>query len=223
MNTKNYLILATENHPLAHLIANTEWEILEVDPTSLYDLAPEDFENRDAVFDLSIMPTDYKLDLLGRLESFCECPVYSDTTINWGDYLLKHAPTIKGMFASAFYSPTNSCEVYAYDEAAFKEMSYFLSHLKLATQEVSSPGICFTYPRIISMIINEAYFALGENLANPEDIDVAMKFGVNYPKGPFEWAEKIGHQNLHSVLSELYRVTMDTRYKISKNLSIEVI
>lgn len=223
MNTKNYLILATENHPLVSDIADTEWEIIEVDPTSLYDLAPEDFENRDAIFDFSIMPTEYKLDLLNKLENFAECPVYTDTTINWGDYLLKHAPSIKGMFASAFYSPTKTIEVYAQTPEDFAEMSFFFKSLKLETYPVTSPGICFTYPRVTAMMINEAYLAIEEDLAQESDIDTAMKFGVSYPKGPFEWAKKIGHEHIHEVLSELFRVTMNSRYRISKKLSIEVL
>lgn len=223
MNTKNYLLLATDNHPLAPLLASTEWDILEVDPTSLYDLPPEEFENRDAIFDFSLMPTEYKLDLLNKLENFAECPVYSDTTINWGDYLSEHASEIQGMFAGAFYSPQKNLEVFAKNSQAYEEIALFFNTLGLKTTKVSTPGICFTYPRVLSMIINEAYFSLEENLASADDIDTAMKNGVNYPHGPFEWAQKIGHQNIYSVLSELFRVTTDPRYKISKQLSLKVI
>src|SRR5690606_25237364 len=37
--------------------------------------------------------------------------------------------------------------------------------------------------RILAMLINEAAFAVMEGVATPEDIDSAMKLGVNYPKG----------------------------------------
>ena len=57
--------------------------------------------------------------------------------------------------------------------------------------------------RVISMIINEAFFALGENVSSKEEIDLAMKLGTNYPKGPFEWAEKIGMDNIYSLLKKL--------------------
>lgn len=58
-------------------------------------------------------------------------------------------------------------------------------------------------PRVISMIINEAYFALEENVSTREEIDTAMKLGTNYPYGPFEWAERIGKRNLLKLLKAL--------------------
>jgi len=63
------------------------------------------------------------------------------------------------------------------------------------------PG--FVSARVISMIINEAFFALGENISTIEEIDAAMKSGTNYPKGPFEWAEEIGISNIYRLLEKL--------------------
>ena len=53
------------------------------------------------------------------------------------------------------------------------------------------------------MIINEAYFALGENVSSKDEIDVAMKLGTNYPYGPFEWSKKIGLNRVYSLLEKL--------------------
>jgi 3-hydroxybutyryl-CoA dehydrogenase len=64
--------------------------------------------------------------------------------------------------------------------------------------------------RVISMIINEAFFALEENISSVEEIDLAMKLGTNYPYGPFEWAEKIGLRNIYGLLHKLSRT--DKRY-----------
>jgi 3-hydroxybutyryl-CoA dehydrogenase len=63
------------------------------------------------------------------------------------------------------------------------------------------PGLVI--PRIISMIINEAYFILDHGISSRQEIDVAMKLGTNYPLGPFEWAEKIGLEKIYSLLSAL--------------------
>ncbi|MBS4042510.1 MAG: hypothetical protein KGZ59_01715 [Chitinophagaceae bacterium] len=65
-------------------------------------------------------------------------------------------------------------------------------------------------PRAISMIINEAYFGLEDEISSKKDIDTAMKLGTNYPFGPFEWAEKIGLSNIANLLIELAKT--DTRY-----------
>ena len=69
-------------------------------------------------------------------------------------------------------------------------------------------------PRIICMIINEAYFSIEENVATRADIDLAMKLGTNYPLGPFEWCSKIGIRNVYELLNSVYNDTKDERYKI---------
>ncbi|HUZ60608.1 MAG TPA: 3-hydroxyacyl-CoA dehydrogenase family protein [Hanamia sp.] len=64
--------------------------------------------------------------------------------------------------------------------------------------------------RVISMIVNEAFFALGEEVSSKTEIDMAMKLGTNYPFGPFEWAEKIGLENIYHLLKKLSE--KDDRY-----------
>ncbi|MCX2740504.1 3-hydroxyacyl-CoA dehydrogenase family protein [Pontibacter anaerobius] len=69
-------------------------------------------------------------------------------------------------------------------------------------------------PRIICMIINEACYTLQEKTAGISDLDLGMKLGTNYPKGPFEWANQIGVQHVYRVLQAVYEDTRDERYKI---------
>lgn len=76
-------------------------------------------------------------------------------------------------------------------------------------------------PRVICMIINEAYYTVQEGTATKEDIDVAMKLGTNYPFGPFEWCEKIGIGNVYKLLNSVYLDTKDERYKICQLMSLE--
>jgi 3-hydroxybutyryl-CoA dehydrogenase len=68
----------------------------------------------------------------------------------------------------------------------------------------------FTSVNVVSMIINEAYFALEENVSTKNEIDIAMKLGTNYPYGPFEWATIIGVKNIYTLLNELSKT--DKRY-----------
>jgi len=70
------------------------------------------------------------------------------------------------------------------------------------------PG--FVSPRVLAMIINEAYFAKAENVSTENEIDIALKLGTNYPKGPFEWANEIGFKNVFDLLKKLSLV--DARY-----------
>lgn len=72
-------------------------------------------------------------------------------------------------------------------------------------------------PRIIANIINEALFALNEGVSTQKEIDLAMKLGTNYPYGPFEWLELIGHKRVYSLLARLSAV--EPRYAVSPLLN----
>ncbi|RYZ19701.1 MAG: hypothetical protein EOO16_19165 [Chitinophagaceae bacterium] len=72
-----------------------------------------------------------------------------------------------------------------------------------------TPGM--VTPRVIAMIINEAYHALAEGVSSKEDINTAMKLGTNYPFGPFEWAARIGLKNVAELL--LVLAETNERYK----------
>jgi len=64
-----------------------------------------------------------------------------------------------------------------------------------------APG--FVTPRVIAMIINEAFHALSEGVSTPEEINTAMKLGTNYPMGPFEWAGQVGLAPVVALLEQL--------------------
>ncbi len=74
--------------------------------------------------------------------------------------------------------------------------------------------------KVISMIINEAYYVLEKNVSTKNDIDIAMRLGTNYPYGPFEWAEKIGLLNVYALLKTLS--IKDNRYIVAKILEEEI-
>jgi len=73
-----------------------------------------------------------------------------------------------------------------------------------------SPG--FITSRVNALIGNEAFAMLEAGLASPEDIDKAVKLGLNHPMGPFEMVDLVGLdvrlrilEYLHSMLGEKYR------------------
>ncbi|WAA13960.1 3-hydroxyacyl-CoA dehydrogenase [Fervidibacillus halotolerans] len=72
------------------------------------------------------------------------------------------------------------------------------------------PG--FITSRMSALIGNEAFFMLQEGVATPEEIDKAIKIGLNFPMGPFELADLVGLDTrlnnlkyLHEKLGEKYR------------------
>jgi 3-hydroxybutyryl-CoA dehydrogenase len=74
-------------------------------------------------------------------------------------------------------------------------------------------------PRIIAMIINEAWFTLEDGITTKSGIDSAMRLGSDYPFGPFEWAERIGADRVRTLLRALSKT--DSRYTIAPALMKE--
>ena len=63
----------------------------------------------------------------------------------------------------------------------------------------------FATSRINAVIGNEAFFMLAEGVASAEDIDTAVKLGLNHPMGPLEMADMVGLDVRLAVLQELRR------------------
>lgn len=71
----------------------------------------------------------------------------------------------------------------------------------------------YIFNRVIIMLINEAYDALFMNIANKEDIELAMTKGVNYPKGLFAWGDEIGLTKVLNRIQELNAEYQEDRYR----------
>jgi 3-hydroxybutyryl-CoA dehydrogenase len=87
-----------------------------------------------------------------------------------------------------------------------------LQHLGYAT-EVVEDRVALVQVRVLVTLINEAAFAVMEGVATPEDIDAAMRLGVNYPKGLLAWADEIGIPVVTIILDSLYREYQQERYR----------
>jgi 3-hydroxybutyryl-CoA dehydrogenase len=80
-----------------------------------------------------------------------------------------------------------------------------------------APGLVVL--RTVAMLVNEALDMAQHGVASPEDIDLAMTLGVNYPKGPFEWGNEIGLDLVKTVLDNLKRHYGEDRYRASPRLN----
>lgn len=76
-------------------------------------------------------------------------------------------------------------------------------------------GIGMVMPRILCQSINEALFTVQNDVANPKDVDTAMKVAAHYPHGPIEWGEKIGFKNVIAVLDALHKNYGEERYRVA--------
>ena len=199
-------VIITQNHPLYNKAKDLQLDIIEFGEDITADL----------VFDLCLLNNKDKTKLI---EQCAGKKIISDLTCHNGNALIEKYPQIVGAMACTFASPNNACEFWSINEK--KCVSDFLELFGITALEVNEAGIGFTYPRILSMIINEAYFAKEEQVATEEAIDTAMLYGVNYPIGPFEQAKIIGLKNIVSLLDELANETGKKRYRVAEQLRNE--
>ncbi|MGI9437638.1 MAG: 3-hydroxyacyl-CoA dehydrogenase [Geminicoccaceae bacterium] len=74
-----------------------------------------------------------------------------------------------------------------------------------------SPG--FIAQRMAAMVANLGCYMAEIGLASPDDIDTAMKLGLNYPLGPLELAEDLGTTRCQAILERLQAITGEDRYR----------
>jgi 3-hydroxybutyryl-CoA dehydrogenase len=82
---------------------------------------------------------------------------------------------------------------------------------KTTVTSKDSPG--FIVNRILIPLLNEACFALQEGLASPEDIDTAVKLGLNHPMGPLTLADFVGLDTCLAIAEVLHRELGDDKYR----------
>jgi len=92
--------------------------------------------------------------------------------------------------------------------AALREVSARMGKEVVLVKE--SPG--FVTSRINALIGNEAFRMLQEGVASAEDIDKALKLGLNHPMGPFEMIDLVGLDVRLSILEFLHR-TLGEAYR----------
>jgi len=69
--------------------------------------------------------------------------------------------------------------------------------------------------RVVSMLINEAVDAVYWRIATPQDVDLAMTKGVNYPRGLLAWGNELGYRSVLQEIERLRDHTGDARYRPS--------
>jgi 3-hydroxybutyryl-CoA dehydrogenase len=120
------------------------------------------------------------------------------------DARYKPSFTQKRLFEAGYWGKKTGMGYYNYSEAAVKPEP--VKDALLGKQ---------IFMRIISMLINEAYDALYYNIASKEDLETAMKKGVNYPKGLLQWGEEIGLATISAEINNLHLTYKEERYRPS--------
>jgi 3-hydroxybutyryl-CoA dehydrogenase len=98
------------------------------------------------------------------------------------------------------------------DDADAQRAAAFFGTLGKHVEWVAdSPGLVLG--RIVCQLVNEAAFAVSEGVGTPGDVDVAMRAGYNFPRGPLEWADEIELDHVLSTLDALYEELKEERYR----------
>jgi 3-hydroxybutyryl-CoA dehydrogenase len=80
----------------------------------------------------------------------------------------------------------------------------------------------YVLARILVAIIVQGALAHERGVADATDIDTALRYGVNYPRGPFEWVERIGPDVCARLLEQLNATASDGRFVIPETLKARV-
>lgn len=75
------------------------------------------------------------------------------------------------------------------------------------------PGLAVA--RTVAMLVNEGADAVWQGVCDEQGADLAMKLGVNYPAGPFEWLSLLGAPRVSELLDGLFEAYRSERYRIS--------
>jgi 3-hydroxybutyryl-CoA dehydrogenase len=74
-----------------------------------------------------------------------------------------------------------------------------------------SPGLVLG--RIVCQLVNEAAFAVGEGVGAAADVDAGVTLGLNHPRGPLDWGERIGLDHVLACVDGLFDELHDPRYR----------
>ncbi len=103
------------------------------------------------------------------------------------------------------------------DAAISAAGAYFASlgkHVECVLRPV--PGLVLG--RLLCQLVNEAHFAVQQGVASAEDVDTALRLGLNHPRGPFEWCEEIGAEAVVAILDALHDELGEERYRVAASL-----
>lgn len=162
-----------------------------------YVTSIEDFRSyrkADAYIDLSFKNGSKEIALLKELDGLIIVNSVTATLVDSDDSFVR-INAWPGFLGSVVEASCLKEELRKKTETVFEQLGRKVEWLP------DEPG--FVTPRVISMIINEAYMALDEGISTRGEIDKAMKLGTAYPFGPFEWALQIGLGNIVDLLNRL--------------------
>ena len=92
------------------------------------------------------------------------------------------------------------------------EAERFFGALGLETEWVGdAPGLVLG--RIVSQLVNEAAFAIGEGVGSAADVDAGLELGLNFPRGAVAWCTELGLDAVLATIDGLWAERREERYR----------
>ena len=99
--------------------------------------------------------------------------------------------------------------------AEYREMAHAIFGVDQVRVSVIQDSAGFVAQRIVAMIVNVACDIAQQDIASPQDIDLAVNLGLGYPKGPLSLGDALGAENILEILRNMQSVSGDPRYRPS--------
>lgn len=97
----------------------------------------------------------------------------------------------------------------------YKEAAMGLFSADGVQAELINDSNGFITQRVLAMIVNIGCFIAQNRIAEPDDIDTAVKLGLGYPYGPLKFGDVFGAERVLDILTAIYANTGDPRYRPS--------
>jgi len=190
---------------LARINGTIDYEQLE-DIKLIIEAVPEVFDLKESIFAAVDHITDGNSYMVSNTSTLSLSEIAAATS---------HPEKVIGMHFMNPVTRTKLVEVVRglkTSEETFNYIKGFAGRInKVAVEVYEYPGYITT--RIIMSQMNEAMFILMEGVASAEDIDTAVRLGFNYERGPLEFADMMGLDEVMQSLDTLFRELGDLKYR----------
>ncbi|HEY9723341.1 MAG TPA: 3-hydroxyacyl-CoA dehydrogenase NAD-binding domain-containing protein [Oscillatoriaceae cyanobacterium] len=185
-------------------------DVVRIVPPMPLATVEQTLADREGVLEVGPAPLDMRLKRLAMLAKTLPAGAWVATTELGRTATELAADTGAPVLTLSDWSPLANAPVWelaasAQLSAATKERALMaLGGMKGVVEVEDQVGLVF--PRVLATMVNEAAWIVQERVAEPRDVDAAMRLALGVAQGPLEWAQAIG---LHRVLGVLEGLTRE--------------
>jgi 3-hydroxybutyryl-CoA dehydrogenase len=180
----------------------------------------EDLAKADFIIEAAVESAAAKIDIFSTLDKICAPQVIFSTNTSSVPIgrLARSTKRPDKVIGMHFMYPAQKMKLLEIVRTPATSEETYQAVKRLALEMGKSPITvtdrpCFVTSRLIQTLINEAIFCLYEGVSTREEIDMALKLGMNHPMGPLELADFIGLDVVLSMQQALYDGFKEPKYR----------